>query len=127
MFPDGIDPEKYSFRGTLYSDPSNGGAKIIFLFVYLYESAVEPGDVIGYAIDGIFVVDRVVKRRAKWKLVAEPHNRRYTRVDFLEEYLKAAKEEAKAVSENVDLGIHNPGDPDLAMIETSMGKYMKVK
>jgi hypothetical protein len=127
VFPDGIDHEKYNFRGTLYSDPSNGGAKIIFLFIYLYKSTLEPCDCIGYAIDGIFVVDRVVKRRAKWKLVAEPNNRRYTRVDFLEEYLKAAKEQAKAVSEHVDLGIHNPGDPDLTVIETEMGQYTKIE
>jgi hypothetical protein len=127
MFPDGIDPERYSFRGTLYSDPSNGGAKIIFLFIYLYKSVAEPCGCTGYAIDGIFVVDRVVgKLRAKWKLVAEPRNRRYTRVDFLEEYLKAAKEQAKAVSEHVDLGIHNPGDPDLAVIETAMGQYTTI-
>lgn len=133
VFPDGIDHEKYNFRGALFTDPSNDcghgeGAKIMVLHTFPYESAIVLCDVIAYAIDGIFVVENVVGRRAKWKRVSEPTYLpagSYTRLEFFEEYLRNAKQEAKSVPSEVDLGIHNPGDPSVDVVETAMGQYIR--
>jgi MYND finger len=127
MFPDGIDGERYNFRGILYSDPSNNGAKIIFLYSYLYESATDPCNCIGYFVDGIFVVDKVRNKRAKWKLIPKParespQNRR----EYLVAYLAKAKRMAKAVDANVDLGIHNPGDSDISFLLTEYGNMIQL-
>ena len=131
MFPDGIDHERYSFRGILYHDPQNGGASIVLLYINLYESSTAPSDCIAFSIDGIFVVDRVHKGRAQWKLVPEPSRAilgpSYTRLGFLLKYFGMAKERAQSVGPDVDLGIHNPGDPDLDMLDTAFGSYMKIR
>ena len=80
-------------------------------------------------IDGVFVVDKIVKGRAWWKLVPEPKvsyapddNRLYKLV----KYLESAKEKAKLVPKTVDLGIHNPEDPNLSFTPTAFGTHYSI-
>lgn len=84
----------------------------------------------GLHIDGIFVVDKVVKRRAKWRLVREPlelYKANDNRNERLIKYAQLARHEAKPVPETVDLGIHNPGNPDLSLMSTAFGDHVSVK
>ncbi|MGK3737431.1 MAG: hypothetical protein ACI8RD_010504 [Bacillariaceae sp.] len=130
MYPDGIDDTKYGFRGLDLVDPNNNEARIIVLFERLF-SQRQGGQVgVGLHIDGVFVVDKVVRNRAKWKLVKEPnqfYQPDYNRRDRLVAYLNTAKIEAKAVSQAVDLGIHNPGDPKLSITPTPVGDHVNVE
>lgn len=85
----------------------------------------------GFYIDGVFVVDKVVKNRAKWKFVPQPmvlYQPYFNRCNRLVFYLEVAKNEAKiVVPETVDFGIHNPGDPNLTMTPTSAGLHTRVE
>jgi len=126
-FPDGIDPDKYGFRGVELVNPQND-AHILVLFERLFLDGGE-GAGVGLHIDGVFVVDKVVDGRARWKLIPEPYalyasdDNRYYR---LIKYLELAKEKAKPVPPRADLGINNPGDPDMSMIPTQFGTYLKM-
>ena len=62
MFPDGIDPDKYGFRGSELKDPRND-ARILVLFERLFADEGRGGGV-GLHIDGVFVVEKVVRGRA---------------------------------------------------------------
>jgi len=128
MYPDGIDSERYGFRGIDFTCPN--GARIIVLFERLWSQG-GCGQGVGLHIDGVFVVDKVVKNRAKWKLVPQPtdlHQPDFNRRQRLALYLEIAKCEATVVlPEIVDLGIHNPGDPDLTMTPTAAGMYTSVE
>jgi hypothetical protein len=130
MYPDGIDDTKYGFRGLDLVDPNNNDARIIVLFERLF-SRGHGGQVgINLHIDGVFVVDNVVRNRAKWKLVEEPnqlYQPGYNRRDRLMAYLKTAKIEAKAVSQVVDPGTHSPEDPILSMTPTPSGTHMNIE
>ena len=55
MFPDGIDPDKYGFRGTELKDPRTD-ARILVLFERLF---ADGGGGVGLHIDGVFVVEKV--------------------------------------------------------------------
>jgi hypothetical protein len=75
----------------------------------------------------MFVVDRVQGGRAQWKKVLEPAvERSSNRLLFLINYLVAAKEQAKAVPDDVELGIHNPGDPPFDHINTANGSFLSI-
>ena len=128
MFPDGIDPDRYGFRGTELVDSRNADARILVLFERLFANGGEGGGV-GLHIDGVFVVEKVVRGRARWKLVPEP-KASYTsgdnRMHKLVKHLELAKGKAKPVPQTVDLGIHNPGDPDLSMLPTQFGTYLNI-
>ena len=41
-------------------------------------------------------------------------------------YLELAKGKAKSVPEAIDLGIHNPGDPNLSLLPTQFGNYLNI-
>eukprot|EP00554_Chaetoceros_debilis_P016532 CAMPEP_0194126002 /NCGR_PEP_ID=MMETSP0150-20130528/59760_1 /TAXON_ID=122233 /ORGANISM="Chaetoceros debilis, Strain MM31A-1" /LENGTH=551 /DNA_ID=CAMNT_0038819841 /DNA_START=63 /DNA_END=1718 /DNA_ORIENTATION=+ len=128
MYPDGIDDSMYGFRGLELENLDNK-ARIIVLFERLFEGEGN-GVGCGLHIDGIFVVDKVVKRRAKWRLVREPlelYKANDNRNERLIKYAQLAKHEAKPVPETVDLGIHNPGDPDLSVMSTAFGDHVSVK
>jgi len=126
MFPDGISEELYG-RGVLLSDPANDDAKIMILHERLFDNGGD-GNLRAHALDGIFVVDSVVNRKAKWKRVAEPvdYPGDYNRCSRFVAYLIRAKNLALSTASDVDLGIDNPGDPNLTMIETSAGKLLRV-
>lgn len=127
MFPDGIDPDKYGYRGIDLMDPRNN-AHVLVLFERLFADGGE-GNGVGLHIDGVFVVEKVVQERARWKLIPEPkalHESGDNRLHKLVKHLELAKGKAKSVPRTVDLGIHNPGDPDLSMIPTQFGNYMKI-
>jgi len=128
MYPDGIDDTMYGFRGLELENLDNK-ARIIVLFERLFEGEGN-GVGCGLHIDGIFVVDKVVKRRAKWRLVREPlelYKANDNRNERLIKYAQLARHEAKPVPETVDLGIHNPGDPDLSVMSTAFGNHISVK
>ena len=127
MFPDGIDPDKYGFRGTELKDPRND-ARILVLFERLFADEGRGGGV-GLHIDGVFVVEKVVRGGAQWKLVPEPkasYSSGDNRLHKLVKYLEVAKGRAKSVPETIDLGIHNPGDPNLSMLPTQFGNYFNI-
>ena len=127
MYPDGIDPDKYGFRGIELMDPKNN-AHILVLFERLFENGGE-GHGVGLHIDGVFVVEKVVRGQARWKLIPEPEASYLSednRLDRLVKYLGLAKERAQSVPETVDLGIHNPGDPSVSMMPTQFGNYLKI-
>jgi len=127
MYPNGIDDKKYGFRGIDLRNPENN-ARILVLFERLFENHGE-GLGCGLHIDGIFVIDKVVNKKAKWKLVTEPfalYTPQNNRNERLLKYLQVAKDEAKSVPDSVDLGIHNPGDPDLTVLPTEFGDYLKI-
>ena len=127
MFPDGIDPDIYGFRGVELVNPMND-AHILVLFERLFANGGE-GNGVGLHIDGVFVVDKVVKRKALWKRIPEPktlYASNDNRCQKLVKYLELAKKEAKSVPETVDLGVHNPGDPDLSLISTEFGNYVNI-
>lgn len=84
----------------------------------------------GFAVDGIYVVDKVIRssNRAKWRLVPVPsHPNGLNRLGRFEAYLSRAKEQAKSVPQDVDLGIHNPGDPKISFTPTKNGSFMNLK
>lgn len=127
MFPDGIDPDTYGFRGIELVD-QRSDAHIIVLFERLFADGGEGGGV-GLHIDGVFVVEKVVNGRAWWKLVPEPkasYTSNDNRIHKLVKYLESAKGKAKSVPDNIDLGIHNPGDPMLSLIPTEFGNYVNI-
>lgn len=127
MFPGGIGPDKYGSRGIELMDPTND-AHILVLFERLFADNGEGGGV-GLHIDGVFVVEKVVKKRALWKLVAKPicsYTSHDNRVHKLVKYLEAAKSKAKSVPQAVNLGIHNPGDPNLSLLPTQFGNYLNI-
>ncbi len=126
MYPLGIDGDKYGFRGLELKNTDNG-ARVIVLFERLFEQMGE-GCGCGLHIDGIFVVDKVVANKAKWRLVPEPlmsYLPKDNRSDRLLRRLQSAKKEAKYVSNSVDLGIHNPGDPMVSITPTAYGNYIE--
>lgn len=109
-------------------DPTND-AHILVLFERLFADG-EEGAGVGFHIGGVFVVDKIVNGRAKWKLVREP-NASYSsddnRLQKLIKYLWLAKEQAKSVPQTVDLGIQNlEGSLDLSICPTRFGNYMKL-
>lgn len=64
----------------------------------------------GMHIRGIFVVDRVEEikdtKQAQWKQIDEPNELDYSnRYNWFMAYMKAAKQQALAVTPDVDLGI----------------------
>ena len=127
MYPDGIDPNRYGYRGIEFVDPSKD-AHILILFERLFSNGGEGGGV-GLHIDGVFVVEKVMKGRAQWVLIPEPtasYASDDNRLAKLVKHLKLAKEKAKRVPQTVDLGIHNPGDPNLSMMATEFGKFVSV-
>ena len=127
MFPDGIDPDKYGFRGTELKDPRTD-ARILVLFERLFADEGRGGGV-GLHIDGVFVVENVVGGAARWKLVPEPkasYAREDNRLHKMVKYLELAKRKAKSVPEAIDLGIHNPGDPNMSLLPTQFGNYLNI-
>lgn len=130
MFPDGIDNRRgLSGRGVLLSNPENG-AKIIVLHERLFADGGD-GNKDGHAIEGIFVVDKVVRssNRAKWREVSAPSSypKGSNRFKRFKAYLARAKEQAKAIPQDIDLGIHNPPDPMLSFTPTAYGDMLNVK
>ncbi|GKY96627.1 hypothetical protein MPSEU_000622300 [Mayamaea pseudoterrestris] len=135
-FPDGIDPKIYNFRGILFGDKENNEAKILMVYTHLYKS-YDAGDCIAYAIDGIFVVDRVYKEKGKnkgkqrawWKLVPAPEEADlpddYNRNDWMLAYFSAAKKKAKTTEADIDLGIDSAGTPNVELVSTSAGNYVR--
>lgn len=126
FYPDGIDPDKYGFRGLHFRYDNNGGARVIVLFERLFGEGGE-GLGVGLHIDGIFVVDEVLKNRAKWKLVKEPkhiYQPNHTRLSRLTTYLEQAKMIAKAVPETIDLCLDYQGDPKFSTTPTAFGDYL---
>eukprot|EP00594_Rhizosolenia_setigera_P013055 CAMPEP_0178956732 /NCGR_PEP_ID=MMETSP0789-20121207/10453_1 /TAXON_ID=3005 /ORGANISM="Rhizosolenia setigera, Strain CCMP 1694" /LENGTH=503 /DNA_ID=CAMNT_0020638765 /DNA_START=139 /DNA_END=1650 /DNA_ORIENTATION=- len=126
FYPDGIDPDKYGYRGLHFRDDNNGGARVIVLFERLFENEGE-GLGVGLHIDGMFVVDEVLENRAKWKLVKEPkhiYQPNHTRLSRLTTYLEQAKMIAKAVPETVDLCLGYQGDPKFSTTPTAFGDYL---
>ncbi|CAB9515498.1 expressed unknown protein [Seminavis robusta] len=127
MFPDGIDHEKYSGRGALIRYPSNG-AKLIILHERLFEDG--DGNLNGHALEGIFVVHKVnrKKNRAVWRMVTKPNYRKnQSRLERFQSYLEEAKGQAMPVPEEVDLGIHNPGDFNLTFVSTPFGDHCSIE
>lgn len=127
LYPDGIDPDKYGFRGIEFMDPRND-AHILVLFERLFSNGGEGGGV-GLHIEGVFVVEKVKKGKAQWVLIPEPTSYALfdNRFAKLVKHLELAKEKAKPVPETVDLGIHNPGDPELSMLPTQFGNLVSIK
>lgn len=126
MFPEGI-PYEFSGRGVLVSNPATR-AKIIVLHERLFRDNGK-GTINGHALEGIFVVDRVIqkegKQKAKWVKVARPPALpQSNRLQRFQSYLSKAKEQAIAVPEDVNLGIHNPPDPVTGIIPTANGDFV---
>jgi hypothetical protein len=67
----------------------------------------------GHAIEGIFVVDKVVRssNRAKWREVSAPSSssKGSNRFKRFKAYLARAKEQAKAIPQDIDLGSQSSG------------------
>ena len=106
MFPDGIDPDKYGFRGSELKDPRND-ARILVLFERLFADEGRGGGV-GLHIDGVFVVEKVVRGRAvsgNW-FQSPRHRTHQVTIDCTvgKIYLEVAKGRAKSVPETADLG-----------------------
>jgi SET and MYND domain-containing protein len=108
MFPEGISSDDYCGRGIQSSDPVTG-AKMLILHERLYANRGD-GGAIGSSLDGIFVINRVVNQTAVWNRVKEPRNTAgdFNRYQRFEAYLSHARNVAKAVPSDVELGIHNP-------------------
>lgn len=122
MLPDGINHEDYSGRGGLIRDPATN-AKILILHERLFADNGN-GDLNGHALDGIFVVSKINRKRAVWKKVDKPkHEKDQNRYNRFAHYLQVAKQQAKVVPEDVDLGIHNPTMPNMQMIPTPFGAF----
>lgn len=129
MFPEGIDFDfnQYSGRGGLIRNPSTN-AKIIVLLESLFANGGE-GELNGHFLAGMFVVNRIDSNthKATWQIVPTPsYNADHNRLDRFQLYLQAAKGLAMAVPEDVDLGIHNPGMPNMKITSTPFGDYLSI-
>jgi hypothetical protein len=133
MFPAGI-PSTISGRGLLVKvmgNTVNGSmdtaAKIMILHEKLFEDKGN-GNLNGFSLDGIFVVDRPTNNKIRWKRVAEPSDppRDWNRYERFRSHLEKAIREAIAVPSNMDLGIHNPGDPHMTTMPTAAGNFMQL-
>jgi len=130
VLPDGIREDELSGhgRGVLINNPETG-AKIIVLHQRLFEDGGN-GNLNGHAIDGIFVVEKVIpnSNRARWRRVpTPPYTDGQNRIERFATYLSHANEESKAVPEGVDLGIHNPPEPTITYTPTANGDCMHLK
>lgn len=132
FFPAGI-PSTLSGRGLLVKDPYNTvdgcidtAAKIMILHEKLFADKGN-GNLDGYSLDGIFVVDsRFTKLR--WTRVAEPTDppHDWNRYERFWSYLEKAIREATAVSSSIDLEIHNPSDSRITTIPTVAGNFTQL-
>jgi hypothetical protein len=137
MFPPGI-PDTNGFRGLLVKDPGNTvngsrdtAAKIMVLHEKLFEIQRNCSLNNGFSLDGIFVVDSTGGRTnstIRWKRVAAPTDppRDWNRYERFRSHLEKAIREATPVPSGIDLGIHNPGDPDITIIPTAAGNYTQI-
>ena len=110
--PLGIDSKKFGpCCGYLFSDPNNGDAKILLVYVLFYTHRLLKPECTGMHIKGIFVIDHVKGDKRKvawWKLVPEPNLTAgsYNRLRWLSLYMRVAKAHAVPIAGDVELGIH---------------------
>ena len=69
---------------------------------------------------------RTLQSGRRKKLDEEVYPADYNRHKRFGSLLYFAKRKAKAVDDDVDLGIHNPGEPQLTVQKTINGDYMRL-
>jgi MYND finger len=124
ILPEGINQDLHG-QFTLIRDPATN-ATILILTERLFADNGN-GEMNGHSLEGIYVVSKINKKKGKgeavWKKVAEPIFRkdknRYLR--FVH-YLQVAMEQAKAVPDDVDLGIDKIM-PKVQTTPTQFGDY----